>query len=326
MEMNHLKNQELARKRKKIAFYQLSEGKNKFDLKARADEVYTRFQAEKYDEIPELTIDGVAYYISAIQKLSFDVFVSYKQETEEQYCYAVNIANVNSSQQIKYGDLSKVVNEREEVIDLSDDNVDMSKVGPLSDTQFLIDPFYAVIAMGRTIGGTNMWALKKFLSQLFSARGIRLAYIPDTKGIDSIDGMSLLTSISYKVSKTGDVKDKKKESRSEMGDIKTARELEADDFEVRMKATSMNKGKAKNKIKSLFSMNNEFDKVESIQVEGIQNGQEVLYDLIKNKLCYRGNIEFDDTKGVTIRNNFDYLSLAYDDKLEFIRKNLTVRE
>lgn len=315
----------IEQKSKQIAFYELIEGKHKFDLKVALDRVYQSFTRKNYDKINELTIDDVSYYISAVQRVALDEVINYGEDTTDYYGYAINIAKVDSNQQVKYGDLTKVVDERAEVIDLSDDDVDMSKVGPLFDTQFFIDPFYAVVAMGRTIGGTNMWALKKFLQQLFDTKGLRLAFIPDEKTISDIDDMTLLTAINYKVVKTGNVEDQKDDSRSEMGDVKLANYLAADEYEVKLKSISLDKKKAKGKIKQLFSKG-EFDDVKSIKLEGIRDGQEVFFSLMKNKLSYHGTIQFDQLKGITVRNNFDYLAKAYASKTGFIKNNLAVKD
>lgn len=199
----------IEQRQKQIAFYELMQGRNKFDLKDYIDSVYQSFVKKEYSKIAELSIDNVWYYISAIQRVPLEGIINYGEDSIDYYGYTLNIAKVDSSQQIKYGDLSKVVDKRAEVIDLTDENIDMSKVGPLFDTQFFIDPFYSVIAIGRTIGGTNIWALKKFMQQLFQTKGLRLAFIPDEKTINDVDSMTLLTAISYKVAKTGNIEEKR---------------------------------------------------------------------------------------------------------------------
>lgn len=316
--------QNIEQKQKQISFYELIQGKNKFDLKGALDFVYNSFMKRNYSKIQELTIEDVRYYISAIQKVYLEGIINYGEDSVEYYGYALNIAKVDSSQQIKYGDLTKVVDKRAEVIDLSDDDVDMSQVGPLFDTQLFIDPFYSVVAMGRTVGGTNIWALKKFMQQLFDTKGLRLAFIPDEKTIEDIDNMTLLTCISYKVAKTGNAEEQKDDSRSEIGDVKLANHLSADEYEMRLKSISLDKKNAKSKIKQIFSRN-EFDEVKSIKLEGIRDGQEVFFSLLKNKLSYHGAIQFDKLKGITVRNNFDYLAKAYASKSGFIENNLSVK-
>lgn len=311
-------------KAKKISFYELLQGRNKFDLKRKLDNIYKLFIGKRYDSIAELEVDNVHYYISAIQKIDLNDTVNYDEDTLDWYCYLINIAKVDPAQEIKYGDLSKVINEREEIIDLSENDVDMTQVGPLYDTQFLIDPFYSVVGLGRSVGGTNMWALKKFLSQIFgNVSGLKFAVIPDEKSISDLNSMTLLKSLSYKVAKTTDIDEQQKDSRSEMGDVNLAKALEADEYEFRVKAVSLNQENSKSKIKKIFK-NNEFNDIKSIHIEGVKDGQEVLFDLIKNKLFYQGYIEYNRNSGITIRNNFDYLSKAYGTKVDFVRKSLNV--
>ncbi|WP_143463187.1 hypothetical protein [Levilactobacillus enshiensis] len=318
----------LVQRQKQIAFYELQQGKHKFDLKSKIDHIFQLFVKKSYDDIDELTIEDVRYYISAIQKIPMNKLINYGEDTVDYYCFAINIAKVDSAQQIKYGDLSKVVSDREEVVDLSDDDVDMNQVGPLVDSQFIVDPFYSVVAAGRTSGGVNLWALKKFSQQIFDTQGLRLAFIPDKKGIKDLDDMTIITAVDYKVSKTEDANDQKDDARSEMGDIALANELEADEFEVRMKSVSLNKEKTKSRIKRFVDSKlgvDEFDDVKSIKVEGIKNGQEVLFDLITNKLNYRGYIEFDAAVGMTIRDNFNYLAKAFASEVEFIQKTIALK-
>lgn len=310
-------------KEKRVAFYELIEGRKKFNLKGSLDAIFNSFRLEKYSQINELTVNDTRYYLSAIQKFSLDGMVNYGEDTEECYCYAINIANVDSSQQVKYGDLSKIVDERSEVVNL--DNADMTKIGPLFDTQILIDPFYSVVAVSRTNGGTNMWALKKFFQCLFDVKGLRFAFIPDEKSINDINAMSAVTSISYKVSKNTNVVDRRRDSRPEMGDVRLAHHLSASEYFIKLKSAGMDKPNLIAKIKSIFH-NDEFDDVESINIEGIEEGQEVFYNLLKNKLDYKGRIQFDRSNGITIKDSFNYLDMAYDTKFDFIQKNLFVRE
>lgn len=110
-----------------------------------------------------------------------------------------------------------------------------------------------------------------------------------------------------------------------MGDVKLANHLSADEYELRLKSIGLDKKNVKSKIKQIFSKG-EFDDVKSIKLEGIRDGQEVFFSLIKNKLCYHGAIQFDQLKGITVKNNFDYLAKAYASKSEFIKENISVKE
>ncbi|KIR08699.1 hypothetical protein RA16_06905 [Levilactobacillus brevis] len=315
-------------KQKKISFYELQQGKHKFDLKESLDNIFKLFKSHKYDEINELNLDEGSYYISAIERLVLGGPLDFGEVTTDYYGYAINIARVDSSQQVQYGDLSKQVDERAEVIDLSD--ADMSKVGPLFDSQFFIDPFYSVIAMGRTIGGVNVWALTKFMAQLFDAKGVRLAFIPDEKTINDVKDMTNLNKLTYKVARTEGVERKRDDARSEMGDVKIANEFSADEYEVTFNATgSLHKKNVTAKLLEIIGKGNsakgQFDKVEKIRLEGIKDGHEVVYDLLKNKLTYSGKIGFNSGKGLTIKDNFDYLDVAYTNKLDFIENKLSLK-
>lgn len=320
-------------KSKKVSFYKLQQGKrasSQFSLRSKLDNIYRNFQNKTYSNVNELEIKDVTYYISAIKKIPLEGFINLGGESEEWYSYAINIANVDSTQEVKYGNLSKVIDEREEIIDLSEEDIDMSQVGPLFDTQLLIDPFYSIVCISRTIGGTNMWALKKFLSRIFGedgedVHGIKFAFIPDEKSIDNLENLTLIQSLSFEVAKTGDAESEVDDSRSELGDIKLANKLNGDEYEFRIKSTKLNKAGVMAKIKSLGE-DKAFDKVKSINVEGIDNGVEVMYDLLANKLSYSGFIEYDKFKGLTILDNFNYLGKAYAIKGDFITKNLPICE
>lgn len=315
----------MATRGKTINFYKLDQGRDKFNLKTSLDEVFSKFKSHKYDDINELVIDDARYYISVIEKISWDDILQFEDDSENWYGYAINIAKVDPSQQVMYGNLSKVVDKRAEIIDLSDDDVDMTKVGPLFDSQFYIDPFYSIIASGRSIGGTNMWALKKFLSNLFGHKGLRLSVIPDEKTINDISNMSLIHKFSYTVAKSNDIQTQSDAARTEMGDIKLAKLLGGDEYTFEVRASNLNQKTLMEKLLQIFSKTgNEFDEVKSVNVDGVNNGVEVFYNLLKNILIYRGGMEYDETKGITIRDNFNFLSKAVASKKEFIKDQLVL--
>ncbi|MBJ7695315.1 hypothetical protein C6P08_09160 [Weissella confusa] len=309
-------------KQKNINFYHVQKGKkDDFSFKEELDDIYNKFRSKRYTEIEELELDSVHFYISAIQKIEQDTYLDWEDDSIKHYYYLINIARVDADQEVKYGDLSKLVNEREEVVDLSDEDVDMSKIGPLVDTQFVIDPFFAVVGMGRTVGGANAWALKQFLQTLFDVRGLKFEIILDEKSQNEINKMSLVQAISFNVASTTDPADFHDSSRDEMGDVKLAKQLKATEYEIKLSATNLDKDGVIEKVKNLF-INKDYDHIKSIRVEGLEDGVEVFFDLIRNKLQYRGNMKFDDAVGVTTRNNFDYLSMAYDSKIEFVSSKI----
>jgi len=135
--------------------------------------------------------------------------------------------------------------------------------------------------------------------------------------------MTLIQSLIYKVAKTGDAESEIDESRSELGDIELANALNGEEYEFRIKSTNLNKAGVLSKIK-ILGEDKAFDKVKSVNVEGIDNGVEVMYDLMANKLSYSGFIEYDKEKGLTILDNFNYLGKAYTIKGDFIKTHLPI--
>lgn len=229
----------------------------------------------------------------------------------------INISKVDSSQAIKYGDLSKKISERENIY--IPDGSKPTEVGPMVDTQIFIDPFYRILGTHRVSGGANLNIVKKILSKICHARGMKFIPINDGKNVSDLSTMSMITKVNYRM----DVDEKV--SRPETKDIQLANEFDAPSIDVML--LYPNKKGALRKIRKTIAkkISSPESKLSKMTISGIDDGVEVVYDLLDNVLTYEGELSFEEGTGVTGRDGFELLKCAFQNKQEFISNKLKIR-
>jgi hypothetical protein len=84
-----------------------------------------------------------------------------------------------------------------------------------------------------------------------------------------------------------------------------------------MTGPNLTKRRAKKKIDKLLSTSDGLE-TKKATVKGISDGSLEEIDFIKNRLRYDGDINYDPKKGITIKDNFNFMSWAYKQKINFI--------
>lgn len=298
--------------KKRVNFYRLAAGKQGGidDFRTNIEETYMNLKNKNFSRIPTLEINEDKYYIQAMDRMDLN-----DEDQGGTYCWLIDISRVDVNQEITIGDLTKEIDERRTVIKGNEDT------GPIVDTQIIFDPFRNIIGVLSTRGGVSLINLKRFISKLIDKRGIQLEIILDENGLKKIGKLDIVHSISYVVATPDHFQTFKDNSRSEAGDMKVANYLTGEKMTVKIESSALSKPNLINKIASLRSSTEVT--LDALSIEGLENGREETINLIKNKLVYYGNIQFEDK--VTIKDAFVFLEIAYGDKFEFIKSQFSIQ-
>lgn len=278
----------------------------------KMEHIYDLFIKRKYSEIPTLKINDEMYYIQAMSKRTQE------QRYNQNYLYywLITISRVNMNEQLAVADISKHIDERRRNIEHSDSE------GPVVDTRIIFDPFRSVIAIYSQRGTINTADLKRFMCKLVNKRGIMFEIILNKSGYERLDRLDLIDEVTYKVSSPEKFKSFVNENRSELADLQFAKKMSTDEMYITLKSSGLSKTAIKNKIKSLLS--NDKIKVESMKIDGLNDGVRDPIDLIKNKLIYKGYLEFEDY--VDDEAVYALLNKAYDNNEEYLSSLYKISE
>ena len=297
---------------KRVNFFKLIAGRQGGidEFRQNMEETYNNLKNKKYSSIPTLEINDDKYYIEAMDRLDLP-----DEDDMDVYCWLIDISRVDVNQEIAIGDLTKEIDERRTVIEGNEDT------GPIVDSQIIFDPFRNIIGVLSTRGGVTLVNLKRFISKLIDKKGIKLEIILDENGIKKIGKLDIVHSISYVVATPDNFKTFKDNSRGEMGDMAVANYLSGEKMQVKIESSALSKSHLVNKIASLRSSTE--ITIDALSVEGLENGKEETINLIKNKLIYFGNMQFEEK--ITIKDAFEFLKIAYLDKFEFIKSQFRIQ-
>lgn len=297
--------------------------KNNFLLSDKMEKIYELFKHKKYDNIEELELSSKHLYVSAIEKFDLGDEIDYPTGYGiKQYAYMINIASVDPSEEIKYADLDKNVDQRKIVVTDEDGNneseANTNHIGPLLDTQIVIDPFRLVLASCRGTGRLTKWETKKFLKKLFGTNAMSFDVILNKKGMIDVKNMSSRTKFTYSIASPDHFSEFKDASVSERMDMKFVNHMSGTNFKIIVDSEDIPWKKLQSKITQLREQND----IKSIEVEGMDNGVEEKIDLLKNKLTSKGVILFD--KVITIKDFFDMLKESYLNQYQFISSTFEI--
>ena len=145
-------------KQAKANFFKLNSSKKSnlglFNKKIK--EMYSNFQDKNYQSIPTLDIDGLQYYVSAMQKVNSDEELG----GERLYCILMTISRVDTESQILLANLENTIDSRKREVEHGENE------GLVVDTRLLFDPFRQIIVVYNQRGTINNRDLQRFFSKI----------------------------------------------------------------------------------------------------------------------------------------------------------------
>lgn len=294
-------------KQAKANFFKLNSSKKSnlglFNKKIK--EMYSNFQDKNYQSIPTLDIDGLQYYVSAMQKVNSDEELG----GERLYCILMTISRVDTESQILLANLENTIDSRKREVEHGENE------GLVVDTRLLFDPFRQIIVVYNQRGTINNRDLQRFFSKIIEVRGLKFEIILNQKAMKRLDHLDVVKSVSYTVASPDNFKAYRDDNRTESGDFKFANSISGESIKITIKSESLAKEGIKDKIQKLLSDGSL--KVTTATVDGWSNGVEEPIDLIKNKLKYKGVISYEkvmDDKAV-----YGFLNTAYNYYYEYLK-------
>lgn len=268
------------------------------------------FKSKKFDKRFELKEDGITYYVSGLK----DETSRFPAEMVDgvsikPYAVAITIAKVDTSEEFAFADLSLPIDERQQKVVLADGKPasDDKSTGPLIAANVLIDPFRGFFLSARSNNGITTGAISKLIGHLFGDVSIKFALVPDLQDIADLDKMITVNKLEYSVAYPTKLESFAMSGSTERQDIQFADEMESEEISISLKKPS--KSKVRDRVKGLLSTQN---RVKKLKIDGTSGSEELLIDLIHNKLTSKGTIQYDE--GVVIPNEkyvdmllFEYL-------------------
>jgi hypothetical protein len=317
----------LTKQKRRIYFDRIYLGKNNsVYLPSKLSTIFDNFTKKQYDSIPELDVNENHLYVSGMKKIKLkdDIDKSVTPAVaHKRFAYAINIASVNPEEDVKYGDLNKVVDKRENIVapnkgkddeeEEEEEEDEDNLIGPLVDTQVLIDPSRRILATSRGINRLNKWYIKKFMKNLLGVDVFNLQIILNKKGIEDIRNLNVRTKLSYSVASPDHFKQFRNASKKERSEMAFAEYMKANSFKIVIDSENMPKQLLIEKVSQLLKAK----EVKSINVEGVNDGQEEQLDLVRNKLLLDTELEYEDN--IKVRNYINMLEEGYLRIYDFIK-------
>ncbi|KRM54588.1 hypothetical protein [Lacticaseibacillus sharpeae] len=306
-------------KKKKVYFFHLSGGKQTHleSLKPKIIELYDDFYNRRYDNVPDLTINGERIFVSAMTR-----FETAAVQTENgpvmEFVYQLNIQRVDPSRDVEYGVLTQEVDERRHKLELADNEASEGNYGPLVNTEVLYDPYRKVLCRTRCTGDLSNALLLRFIKLAFNLRGAKMEVILNQRGVDAIDDFSALKTLRIAVASPNNFLDFADDGRSEYADMRFASSMRGNKYAYVLSGTNLEKHTLKRKLNSLMSEGENFS-LETAVIEGENDGIFEPIDLLKNKLTYSGQIIIKNGEKITIKHYFRMLEYSFRDKLDFLK-------
>lgn len=300
-------------KEAKANFFKLNSSKESslqlFNEKVK--EMYSNFQNSNFDDVPTLEINGLQYYISAMQKIDSEDVVN----GERLYCVLMTISRVDTNSQILLANLEESIDSRKREVEHGENE------GLVVDTRVLFDPFRQIIVVYNQRGTINNHDLQRFFRKIIEVRGLKFDIILNKEAMKRLDHLDVVKSISYTVASPDNFKTYRDDDRSENGDFKFANSISGESIKVTIASSGLTKSGIIDKIKELFSDGNL--NVTSATVDGWSDGVQEPIDLIRNKLKYNGLINYEEV--IDDRAIYGFLIAAYYYHYEYLKSIYNVR-
>lgn len=297
----------------RVNFFRLKPGKKGGveEFKKNLEATFSDVEKNNWKNVPTLELDDDKYYISSMQQRMLDE----NYNGEELYYWLITISRVDFDQEIILADVTKTIDERRREVEHSDDE------GLVVDTRIIFDPFRNILAIYAQRGTINTNDLRKFICALVDRRGIQFEIILNSDGYLRINKLDIVQQISYKVASPDNFKSYANESRAEFADFKFAKNAKGEELTVIVKSNQLEKKNVLKKAQDMLSTPDEVE-VKSLTVDGISDGVFDSIDLIKNKLVYKGNIEFN--REIDNRAAYGLLNKAYDKYYSYLKSQFKI--
>lgn len=303
---------------KAIRFYRFDIGMNKaINLPDTLQTIYQNFRAKKYDSIPEMDVNNYHLYVAGIEKFALDDDINKKENiATHRFAYVLNISTVQPGVDINYADIELPVDKRAMKVDTNkilDKSEHEDKVGPLTNTQIVLDPSRRIVGVCLGQGRLNNWFITKLLKELLKTHAMKLNIILNKQGIEDIRNLEITNSIEYAISSPDNFKEYKDANSTERADLSFANYFNGNKISLIISSKGMPKRKVLKKVKSLLSD----DCTSKVKIKGMEDGFETTVNPIKNKLIYTGKIV--DTGTPTVEDYVNFLRYGYLQTYPFIK-------
>ncbi|MBM6413523.1 hypothetical protein [Lacticaseibacillus paracasei] len=318
----------------RVYFYQMALGKrtNRDSFRKSVLDLWKVFEKKQYSKVPEFIIDDNKVYVSSMEKVPLGDQILPGGKVLETFALMMNIQRVNPNEPVRFGDLTMRPDIRlktlsNELEGMQKDSprakelmkqIDDGNIGPLINSPVLYDPFRRILLRVRQSGDLTNQQLMRFFKRGFNCPGAFLQMILDGQSTTDIDGLDLLLEFSYAVASPDNFSAFANNAQSEFKDLEAASDMNSQTIKVVMMGPDLTKRKAKKKIDELLSTQSGLETKTAV-VKGIADGSEKEMDFIKNRLKYDGTINYDSKKGITIKDYFNLLSWAYQQKMNFLK-------
>ncbi|KKF56973.1 hypothetical protein [Streptococcus uberis] len=294
-------------------FFKLNSSKesNLALFNTKIKELYANFQEHNYAAIPTLEIDELQYYVSAMEKVNSEESIN----GERLYHLLLTISRVDTKSQVVLANIEQSIDIRKREIEHGENE------GLVVDTRLIFDPFRQIIVVYNQRGTINNHDLARFFCKVIDVRGLRFEIILNAEAFNRLDNLDVAQSVTYTIASPDNFKSFRDDSRSENGDLKFASALSGESMKITISSASLTKRKLWEKISGILS--NENLKVTTAKVAGLKDGIFEPIDLIKNKLLYSGNIQYENT--LDDRAIYAFLNTAYYYHFEYLKRMYTPR-
>lgn len=282
-------------------------------------EIYELFENRRFSEIPNVIFDDSndsdeevqeVYYIQAMQKRTIEFM-----DHSNYYYWLMTISKVTIGEEIDIANVEREINDRRRSVDHGDSE------GIVKDAWVIYDPFRSIMLTYSPRGTINTAELKKFNNKIIDTRGVMFEVILNEDGYRRIEALDSVKQLTYKIASPEQFTNFADENRTEKADLKFAEKMRSDELEIVLKADNLSKHDIIGKLRSLF----EEDEVEvkKARVDGINDGFFEPIDLVRNKLAFKDEIEyeeeFDDAAA------YGFLNKAYDKHHIYLKTTYSIR-
>lgn len=298
----------------KVSFFRLNEGRQGGiqELKDLFLNSYEHLQNREFEEMPDaIKIDDDSYYIQAMQRV-----VNENERVNGEYIYywLITISRVDMSSEVVVADLLRELDERRRPIEHTETE------GLVLDARLIFDPFREIIGIYSQRGTISTNNIRRFLCELVNVIGLRFEIILNENGYNRLNRLDIVKEISYKIASPNNFENYADTDRSELQDMKYANEVSAEEIYVVLKSDQLQKESIIRKVRSITE--NAERNIKALKVDGIVDGIEDTIDLIRNKLVYDGDIEYEDE--IDDRAAYGFLNQAYQETEGFLFEQFDV--
>lgn len=231
----------------------------------------------------------------------------------DDYYWAFCLSKVDTSKNAPISDVSLPVMEGRTTY------ADKANEGPTTDTVVALNPTNGVVIIPRNNGGVSQKLLLKYISKVTQKDEGYLSIIINNTSVRSIANIDSIQAVEFSVKRIVDPKKLANKGRSRNGDRKIIDKLKARTMKVGYYADGLDVVETVKCLREVLMMNKDGNKkVTRMLVNGTQDDDTQVIDLVKNRLISTNNVKRDGEGKITIEAMIDSLKIAYQDNRKIL--------